>query len=144
MTRHWNVTMANRGCAQLVGAELVGANLVPRYFGDPSAADAIVNWADVAWAGVTRLRDQVEASPFDDELRALLTLAEAAVGDGAPPPPAENGLVVCPHFRVGGKVIRTVGMVMRFDTAVELTLDELRIELTYPADETARQFFLGN
>ena len=38
-------------------------------------------------------------------------------------------------------MIRTVGMVMRFDTAVELTLDELRVELTYPADETARRFF---
>ena len=141
--RHWTVTMANQGSARLFGAELVGANLVRRYFGDPSATEAIVNWHDVAWAGVNRLRDQVEASPFDEELRALLALAEAAVGETEPPAPAANGLVVCPHFRVAGEVIRTVGMVMRFDTAVELTLDELRVELTYPADEIARRFFAG-
>jgi hypothetical protein len=71
----------------------------------------------------------------------LLGLAEAAVSETATPAPTENGLVVCPHFRVGDQVIRTVGMVMRFDTAVELTLDELRVELTYPADEIARRFF---
>jgi hypothetical protein len=32
-------------------------------------------------------------------------------------------------------------MVARFDTAVELTLDELQIELTYPRDATAGRFF---
>lgn len=143
LDRHWNVTATNRGCERLFGAELVGTNLVRRYFGDPRAADAIVNWADVAWAGLTRLRDQVEASPFDDELRALLAVAEAAIGEIESPAPAADGLVVCPHFRVGDDVIRTVGMVMRFDTAVELTLDGLRVELTYPADETAHRFFLG-
>jgi MmyB-like transcription regulator ligand binding domain len=116
---------------------------VRRYFGDPSAAEAIVNWHDVAWAGVNRLRDQVETSPFDDELRKLLAVAEAAVSGSEPPPPAADGLVVCPHFRVGGEIIRTVGMVMRFDTALELTLDELRVELTYPADDIARRFFTG-
>jgi hypothetical protein len=52
-------------------------------------------------------------------------------------------MIVGPHFRVNGQVIRTVGMVMRFDAAGELTLDELRVELTYPADETARRFFNG-
>ena len=112
-----------------------------RYFGDRSAVEAIVNWPDVAWAGVSRLRDQVEASPFDDELRALLALAEAAVGVVDPPPATDDALLVCPSFRVDGEVIRTVGMVLRFDTAIELTLDEMRVELTYPADETARRFF---
>lgn len=141
--RHWNVVRANRGAARLFGDELVGTNLVRRYFGDPSAADAIVNWRDVAWAGLTRLRDQVEASPFDDELRALFW---SPTRKCATPPGRSLSAAEMRHRgprprRV--RVIRTVGMVMRFDTAIELTLDELRIELTYPADETARRFFLG-
>ena len=138
------MTAANQGCARRFGDDLIGTNLVRRYFGDPRAPDAIENWPDVAWAGVTRLREEVEASPFDDQLRELLAIAEAAVSKTAKPPPVANRLVVCPHFRVGGEVIRTVGMVMRFDTAVELTLDELRVELTHPADETARRFFVGD
>jgi hypothetical protein len=34
-----------------------------------------------------------------------------------------------------------VSMVARFDTARELTLDELQIELTYPRDAAAERFF---
>jgi hypothetical protein len=37
---------------------------------------------------------------------------------------------VRPWFRVGDDIIRTIGMVARFDAA-DVTLDELRIELTY-------------
>jgi hypothetical protein len=33
--------------------------------------------------------------------------------------------VICPDFRIGGRMIRTVSLVARFDTARELTLDEL-------------------
>jgi hypothetical protein len=38
-------------------------------------------------------------------------------------------------------VIKTVGMPARFDSTAEVTLDELRIELTYPLDQTADRFF---
>jgi hypothetical protein len=48
---------------------------------------------------------------------------------------------VCPWFRVGDNVIRTIGMVARFDAAADVTLDELRIELTYPQDAAAERFF---
>jgi hypothetical protein len=49
--------------------------------------------------------------------------------------------VICPDFRIGDETVRTVSMVARFDTARELTLDELQIELTYPRDATAEHFF---
>lgn len=49
--------------------------------------------------------------------------------------------MICPWLRVGDQVIRTIGMVARFDTAVDITLDELRIELTYPQDDAAEAFF---
>ncbi|MGP4096626.1 hypothetical protein [Nonomuraea sp. KM90] len=37
--------------------------------------------------------------------------------------------------------MRTIGMVARFDAPAEVTLDELRIELTYPQDASAERFF---
>ncbi len=37
--------------------------------------------------------------------------------------------------------MRTVAMVARFDHPAETTLDELRVELLYPMDEVAEQFF---
>jgi hypothetical protein len=45
--------------------------------------------------------------------------------------------VVCPWFRVGGQVVKTIGMVARFESPAEITLAELRIELTYPLDADA-------
>jgi hypothetical protein len=49
--------------------------------------------------------------------------------------------VICPHLRVGGRVIKTISMVARFGTAREVTLDELRVEMIYPADDVAEAFF---
>lgn len=46
-----------------------------------------------------------------------------------------------PWFRIGDQIIKTIGMAARFDSTAEVTLDELRIELTYPLDTTATQFF---
>jgi hypothetical protein len=46
-----------------------------------------------------------------------------------------------PHLRIGDQVIKTVGMVARFGTAREVTLDELRVQLVFPRDEEADAFF---
>ena len=47
----------------------------------------------------------------------------------------EHDFVICPQFRIGDEVIRTISMVARFDT------DELAIELSYPEDAAAERFF---
>ncbi|TMR09469.1 hypothetical protein ETD86_43495 [Nonomuraea turkmeniaca] len=117
-------------------------NLLERYLTDPYLRQAVVNWPEVAWAAVSRLRRQLRQAPFDERLRALVNRAEDAVCGLPPPPDAHvHSLVVCPWFRAGDTVIRTLTLTARFDTAVEVTLDDLRIELIYPQDETAEQFF---
>jgi hypothetical protein len=133
--------MANAACARLYGSEVVGANIVRRFLADPAARQAIVNWPEVAWAGLCRLRRQREQAPFDEQLADLVELAEKALSGvlrpGAPPPePA-----LCPWFRLGEQVVKTIGIAARFDPTAEVTLDELRIELTYPLDDAAEQFF---
>lgn len=138
---HWNVLLANRACAALFGDALVGSNLVHRYFADPATAEAIVNWPQVAWAGMDRLRHQLALRPFDDTLRELAMLAERSVVGLPRPAPSAQEVVVCPWFRIGGQVIRTVGMAARFDTTVAVTLEELRVELLYPLDSEAEHFF---
>ena len=64
----WNVVAANRACAPLFGGDRIGANMVRRYFGDRAAAEWMVNWAEVDWAGLGRLRQQLHRAPFDEEL----------------------------------------------------------------------------
>ena len=48
---------------------------------------------------------------------------------------------MCPWFRIGNDVVKTIGMAARFDPPTDIPLDELRIELTYPQDSTADRFF---
>jgi hypothetical protein len=137
----YTVVAANRPCAALFGPQLVGSNFVRDALADPATAQKIVNWPQVAWAGLDRLRQDARRSPFDSELRPLISLAEAAL-DGVPrPSAAEGGLMVCPWFRIGSTVVRTIAMTARFDHPTEVTLDELHIELMYPMDDDADRFF---
>jgi transcriptional regulator with XRE-family HTH domain len=137
----FTVVFANRACAALFGPQVVGSNFVRDGLADPAIAETIVNWPEVAWAGLDRLRQQARQALFDEELHSLIATAEAAIAGVSRPPPAEAGLTVCPWFRVGGQVVRTIAMVARFDHIGDVTLDELRVELMYPLDADAERFF---
>jgi transcriptional regulator with XRE-family HTH domain len=138
---HGCVVAANRASAALFGGGLVGTNLLERYLADAELRAAVVNWPEIAWTALDRLRKQLGRTPFDSELRRLVTLAEAAVTNVPRPQHGDHGVVVCPWFRSGDSVIRTFALAARFDTATDITLDELRIELIYPQDTTAERFF---
>jgi transcriptional regulator with XRE-family HTH domain len=137
---HWTVTAANAACQALFGPTVVGSNFVRDSLTNPAAAHAVANWPEVAWAGLDRLRNHQRRNPFDPELHQLVTLAEAALADVPRPQPTPD-LLVCPWFRIGDQIIRTIAMVARFDHPAEVTLDELRVELMFPLDETAERFF---
>ena len=49
--------------------------------------------------------------------------------------------MICPVFELDGQVVRTISAVMRFDTAIEITTSQLRIELMFPADQAADAYF---
>ena len=52
--------------------------------------------------------------------------------------------MVCPWFRIGDSIVRTIALTATFDHAADVILDELRAELIYPLDEQADRFFRGH
>jgi hypothetical protein len=68
LDRRWNVLLANTACTRLYGLDLVGTNLVRQFLADPATASTVVNWAEVAWAGLQRLRHQRDRTPSDQRL----------------------------------------------------------------------------
>jgi len=140
---HWTVMMANAACARLYGIDVVGVNLIRMYVTDPAARQTVVNWAEVAWAGLDRLHQQLDRAPFDETLADLIREADASLAGLARPSEPSAEPVMCPWFRVGEQVIKTIGVAARFDPVVDDTLDELRVELTYPLDDIADRFFRG-
>ena len=99
------------------------------------------NWAEVAWAYADRWR--LEASRTGNpELVRLAERAEGHLAQVRRPPPAESdGAVLTPRIRVDGQTYRTFSTVLRFDTAREVTLSEIRIELIFPADDETADLF---
>jgi transcriptional regulator with XRE-family HTH domain len=140
LDRHFTVAAANTACRVLFGRDLVGVNFIRDALTNPAAAEGIVNWPEVAWAGLDRLHRQHRLTPFDADLSRLVTLAETALA-GVPRPEPAGEPLVCPSFRVGERVVRTVAMVARFDHPADTTLDEMRVELLYPLDDDAERFF---
>ena len=113
-------------------------------FGPGPMRDMMENWDEVVWAWVDRQR-HAAARTNDPRLVALIERAlrhlegverpATVVSAGSP--------VLCPRFRIGDRVIRTFTTVMRFETAREITISELRVELVFPMDEAGDAFFRG-
>lgn len=116
--------------------------MIDRWFGPGPFRDQLENFAEVAWVGLAALRRETLQSQ-DPTLVKLLARAQAHTADL--PKPSQPNLfdlpVVCPKFRFGDQLIRTITSVMRFDTAVEVNTAELKVELMFPADETSEVFF---
>ncbi len=138
---HWNIVRANAAAGLFLTAT-EERNVIRLTYAGPWR-ELIDNWDDIAWVGLIRLQAEAARFPNDEALAALVDLATDAVGDLPRPSAQASGPVLCPHFRVGNDLVRTVSVVAQFGSPMGVTLDELRIELIYPADESARRFFEG-
>lgn len=134
------VVDSNTAARRFFGDGLIGSSLIERFLGG-GTSPAIVNLADVARAMVRRLRSELARRPHDVTLHSAIALLDGLTDGPANDLPPEDALVVCPWFAVHGRVVRTLVLAARFDTAVDVTLDELRIELVYPLDDDADRFF---
>lgn len=127
---------------QCHGSVMSPESIVDMWFGSGPLRQIIENWQDVVWAGIAGLRREA-ASSSDPELFNLLRRAEGHARHI--PPPEDRKLsdfpVVCPRFIIGDFTLRTISTVMRFDTAVEETASQLRVEVMFPADEESDSFF---
>ena len=146
LNRRWDILMANRA-ARRVAELLIGRtphlNMVRQFFDPDDMRRAVVNWEEVAGDLIRHLHDEVAAAPSDTKARALLDEVlrypgvparwrERALHD-APPP------VLTVVFRKGDTELRFFSTITRFGTPRDVTLDELRIECAFPADDATAE-----
>jgi transcriptional regulator with XRE-family HTH domain len=150
--RHWNLLRSNAGAVRLV-AFLVG----PIAPGTPiNLADALVapdvlrphllNWAEV----VRHFIRSVEADAKADglmETAALLDRLMAYKGVrmalNAPANGPGTGPVLAMHFRKADTSLRLFTTIATLGTPQDVTLQELRIECFFPADEETATILRG-
>ncbi len=145
----FNLVEANRSARLLLGgaADLSGAgarlNLMDAFLAPGPGRARIANFPEVAWSWHARLVCAMAGrTPQSRAWRELGERVEGYLQD-VPRPPFEGtgDPVTCPTFRIEDRLIRTVGMTMRFGPSRDVTLDELSVDLLYPRDAEARAFF---
>jgi transcriptional regulator with XRE-family HTH domain len=143
MNRRWDVLMASRGAARVADFLRGGtrhANMLLQFFDPDDLRAAVVNWEEVAGDLIRHLHDEIAAVPGDTATRDLLERIMAYPGvpsrwatrdfGGGPPPP-----VLTVELRKGDTTLRFFSTITTFGTPRDVTLDELRIECAFPADE---------
>ena len=116
-------------------------NAVEAFLAPGGLREIVENFPEVAAIYLRRLQAEV-AETSDERLRKILDRArELLTGVPEVDVAAAGDLMICPRLRIGDEVIGTVTMVARFGSTKEVTLDELRVELIFPADEAAAAFF---
>lgn len=133
----YRLVLAN-GAARRLLPELDTMDWIDAAFAPTSPLRAAVeNFAEVAWHAADTLRR--ESNPPQDCLLRLERHLEGIARPAAADLTTEH--VLCPRFRFGDRVVRTFTAIARFGTARNVTLDELRVELFFPADEDSARFF---
>jgi transcriptional regulator with XRE-family HTH domain len=150
--RHWNLKRANGGAGRLV-AFILGA--VPK--GPVNLADAllspailrpfVVNWKEVALHFLRGVQADAiaDGSAASSSLLArllaydgLAELSHSAGPEDSPPP------LLPIHFRKAGVSLHLFTTIATLGTPQDITVQEIRIESFFPADEPTAAFFRKN
>ncbi|MEM7704118.1 MAG: helix-turn-helix transcriptional regulator [Pseudomonadota bacterium] len=148
--REWNLVMTNRCLDLLLGAaggdNLKNAALAPdgrlnialMTLHPQGLRPLISNWSTAARAFVQRLRQDL-AQTGDQELRQRLEQLIALAGEI--PEPTVDTAPLLPmltlDLNVGGAALKLFSVISTFGTPQDVTMDELRIESFFPADEVS-------
>lgn len=138
LDRDWRVQRMN-GPARYLFAALglsEGGSLL-ELVTSPIMPEVVENWPVVAHASATRLRAESAAAGGLPELEvAAEELEQVPAPDSLP-----NGPAIPTIYRFGEMRLSLLGMISAFSSVNDETLDDLRLELFFPAD-TATDTFL--
>jgi transcriptional regulator with XRE-family HTH domain len=150
MDRHWNLVATNEAARRFFGL-LVGtsaqpepANVMRLMLHPDGARPYVANWEEVAEALVQRVHREAVGGVPDEETRQLLD--EVLSYPGMPRRWRTPDLTSVPtpflavQFRKGDLALSFFSVVTTLGTPRDITLQELRIESFFPADEATEAY----
>jgi MmyB-like transcription regulator ligand binding domain len=153
--RRWNVLRANGGAANLVEfltgpatrvPDVEPVNLAIALMSPEGLRPLIVNWEEVATHFLQGVQNDANADGTPETM-ALLTrlsaLADRPLMSEALPPEEGSSPVLPMHFRRGGKSLCLFTTIATLGTPRDITLDEIRIEFFFPADDATETICRG-
>jgi transcriptional regulator with XRE-family HTH domain len=150
--RHWNCLMSNRAAVQffspLVSPALASEINALRFTFHPEGSRRwIVNWPEVERDLLNRA--ERELSSAEDPVGAALlaelkSYASASTVTDSHKAPRPGDLLIPVHIRMENLDLRLFTTIMTLGTPQDVTLQELRIETFFPADQNSERCWLRN
>jgi transcriptional regulator with XRE-family HTH domain len=149
MDRHWNLVMANEAGPRLFGslidldAEPSPSNILRLMFHPQKLRPFVANWETVAEALVQRVHREAVGGVPDDETMSLLD--EILAYPGVPrrwrtiDVASSANPFVQVEFRKGDLAFNYFSTVTTLGTPQDITLQEIRLECFFPADEATER-----
>jgi transcriptional regulator with XRE-family HTH domain len=158
--RQWNIVLHNAAVDRLIGLlgeparvwKMVdpagGRNLMRLTLHPKGLQPLVVDWPGTATALLMRLQAEVQANPANTGLQELLVDLRAlpgvpSTGHTAGAQSMMQVPVLTLKLRQGNATLEFFSMICTFGTALDLTADELRLELLFPSDDITTQFLLA-
>lgn len=143
LDRHWNLEQVNHGAIVLLQFLLGGLpreqNVVRQIFKPDLLRPYIANWEEVAGDLIRRLHREIDFLPTDDALQGLLAevLSYSDVPEHWRTRELETPMspLLTFVFRKEGVELRFFSTWTTFGTAYDISLEEIRIESSFPADQ---------
>lgn len=145
----WNLLMSNDGATRTTAmlaedpmATLAGGppNLLRLLFHPKGIRGSIANWEEVARSTIGRAHREATiegSSELRDVLEEVLDYPEVPADFRSIDLVEDPPLLIPVHFRKDGFEARVFSTVTTLGTAQDITLQELRVEVYYPADEAS-------
>ena len=146
--RHWDMLLTNEATKRIFGFLKPGGpragNVLRQIFDPEDMRSVLRNWEELAIDIIRHVHNQVAVAPSDTRARALLDeiLAYPGVPEewrtrepGSMPQPLMNTV-----FGKDDVELRFFSTITTFGTPHDVTLDELRIECMFPADDVTAEF----
>ncbi len=144
--RHWNVVLANQAAGALTAtlpAELAGppVNVYRACLHPDGLARHTLNLDEWAQYLLGQLRRAVAltADPELDQLLAEVSRYPNIVGLGPQPETDDPQLLIPFRVEIAGRAVSMFTTLTSFGTPRDVTLDELAVELFFPADEASER-----
>jgi transcriptional regulator with XRE-family HTH domain len=146
LDRRWDVVATNRAAVRVVNYLRGGSahtNMLRQFFDPGDLRACVVNWEEIARDLIRHLHDVVAAAPSDVRARALLDEVLRYPGVPSHWRARELGTTPAPLltviFRKGAQELRFFSTIATFGTPHDVTLEELRVECAFPADDATAE-----
>jgi transcriptional regulator with XRE-family HTH domain len=153
LDRHWDIRMSNQAASRctrfLLGAEPTETNMMRLLLAPTGLRPMLVHWEETAGDLIRHLHNQIAVSPSDERGKELLAEVLDYPGMPARWRTREIGATSTPLlttiFRKDNVELRFFSTITTFGTPRDVTLEELHIECSFPADaataDTCRRLF---